>query len=238
VSRSTADLEAPLFIVAGLYGSASTWAYNAVRLLLSNESPIVAGYSDTARELPEGAPGLTRLVKCHLPDTDLRQLARARRAGVVITVRDPRDALVSTVARFALPRLDIHRALVVSAARLTALASTCPCTVLRYETRFPSHVETVEALARSLGIEVTGSRASEISDTLSADKVRTRIATLAAEGAFGPDPRPIDADPVTQWHPTHLGDGRVGKHAEVLSDEEGQALLRETAAFCTHFGYP
>ena len=39
-----ADLEAPLFIVAGLYGSASTWAYNAVRLLLSNESPVVAGY--------------------------------------------------------------------------------------------------------------------------------------------------------------------------------------------------
>lgn len=230
-------VDGPLVLVAGLYGSGSTWAYNAVRALLGDDSAVRAGYSDDVNDLPGGDRGLPAVVKCHLPDAALRRLARIHPATVVITVRDPRDALVSTIRRFALPPLDVRRALVVSAERLLALADTVPALILRYEDGFPSDAGTLPRLARALLVSPPAERLAAITESLSAPRVRARIEAMAAEGVFGPTPAPRAVDPLTQWHPTHLGDGRVGKHAEVLTPDESASLLAETAPFCARFGY-
>lgn len=240
--RRTMTLASPppdgaIVIVAGLYGSGSTWAYNAVRLLLDHHGPLRVGYSDEGNRLPPGDTTWPAVVKCHLPDPALRRLARLRHATVVITVRDPRDAIVSTTRRFGLPLDDVRRAVTVSAERVHALADAVPAVVLRYEDGFTKERATVARLARALLLETPAARIDDISESLRSERVGALIRAMTRDGAFGEAPAPLAVDAVTQWHPSHLGDGRVGKYAEMLSTDEAAAVLADTAVFCARFGY-
>jgi len=222
-------------LAAGLYGSGSTWAYNVVRRLL-DDAP--GAFADQDVDLPDtAAEAPVLVVKSHLPDASMRAFVRQRGVPVVLTVRDPRDALASMRQRFAVPHLDLRQALVVSADRLCALVEACAPLVLRYEDGFTRTSGTVRRIADFLGVTVSAPRVDAIHDGLLPSRVAADIATLSAEGAFGEDPGPLAADPLTQWHAGHVGDGRVGKFPQVLSPAEAEALLADTAGFCARFGY-
>lgn len=237
MNHVSAPPEGPLVLVAGLYGSGSTWAYNAIRMLLGDHGPVRAGYSDEGDRPPPGDSSWPMVIKCHLPDLQMRRLARLRSATVVLTVRDPRDAVASTTRRFHLPLEDVRRAVTVSAERLRALADVAPVVVLRYEDGFPKQRDTVARLARALLLETATERIDEITDSLRADRVGALITSMARDGAFGENPAPLSVDAVTQWHPAHLGDGRVGKYMDLLSVEDADAVMADTAPFCRRFGY-
>ena len=231
----------PVVIAAGLYGSASTWAFNAIRLLLEaapGAAPVHGGFADQLAELPEpqATPGSV-VIKTHRPDRAMRLFARATAAPVVLTVRDPRDAIVSMMQRFGVSFADQRPHIVASAHLVVALASQRPRLVLRYEDGFSRSEETVRRIAGFLGLRVPPERIGEIAASLMPDRVAADLAGMAKAGAFGETPDPLAADPVTQWHHGHVGDGRSGKWREVLRAEDAAGLCAELEFFCRGFGY-
>lgn len=231
----------PVVIAAGLPGSASTWAYNVVRLLLEESPafrPVRGGFADMLAELPEptDTPG-SLVIKTHQPDRSMRLFARATAAPVVLTVRDPRDAVVSLMQRFGESLGAMRAPIIASAHLLIGLASQRPVLVLRYEDGFSRSAEAVQRIAAFLGQRTAPERLAAIAASLLPERVAADVAAMTEAGAFGEKPEPRAADPVTQWHPSHVGDGRVGKWREVLSEEDAAALMAEAAIFCRAFGY-
>lgn len=231
----------PVVIAAGLVGSGSTWAYNAIRLLLEEipeAAPLHCGFADRLADLaePREPPGAL-LIKTHRPDRAMRILAGATAAPVLLTVRDPRDACVSMMQRFGRGFEAVRPAVAMSTAQVLRLAMARPALVLRYEDGFARAPGTVARIATYLGLRVARERIEEIGASLSPERVATGIAGMVAAGRFGPAPAPDMADPVTQWHPGHVGDGRSGKWPEVLSEAEARAVMADARAFAMRFGY-
>ncbi len=230
-----------MIITAGLYGSGSTWAYNVIRLLLQNApslTPVHAGFADALAELPEpeGHPG-SIVIKTHCPDRAMRIFARATAAPVVMTVRDPRDAITSMMQRFGVSCAEMRDGLIASAHLLLGLAAYRPALVLRYEDGFSRSEDTVKGIAAFLGLRASAEQIARIAAALTPERVVADIAALVASGGFGATPNALAADPVTQWHPGHVGDGRVGKWREVLTEAEAAALMADCAAYCRAFRY-
>lgn len=82
----------------GMYASASTWLFNVVRQMhASSESGPVQGHfvSDT-QNLAGLDAGITHIVKSHEIPDEKTILGLAGQAGkILVTVRDPRDAIAS-----------------------------------------------------------------------------------------------------------------------------------------------
>lgn len=231
----------PVVIAAGLVGSGSTWAYNALRLLLlevPEAAPLHGGFADRLADLPEPAePPGALLVKTHRPDAAMRLLARATAAPVVLTVRDPRDACVSMMQRFGARFADMRQAVATSAEGLLRLAAARPALVFRYEDGFTRDPAAVARIAAHLGLKVPPERQRAIGESLLPDRVAAEIAALAAAGAFGGAHGPSLADPVTQWHAGHVGDGRSGKWRDLLDPAEAASVMAGAAGFARRFGY-
>lgn len=231
----------PVVIAAGLVGSGSTWAYNAIRLLLEDvpeAAPLHCGFADRLGDLPEPRePPGAMLIKTHQPDRAMRILAGAAAAPVVLTVRDPRDACVSMMQRFGTGFDEMRPIVAMSADGVLRLAMARPALVLRYEDGFTRAAGTVARIAAFLGLRVAQERIETITESLLPDRVAAGIAGMVAAGRFGPAPAPHMADPVTQWHPGHVGDGRTGKWPEVLSDAQARMVMTDTRGFALRFGY-
>jgi hypothetical protein len=67
--------------------------------------------------------------------------------------------------------------------------------------------------------------------------VRQTIGTFRKTGKFGKKPDANSFDTETQWHPGHVGDGKIGKFAGVLSASQQKKVLAETQAYGKRFGY-
>jgi hypothetical protein len=230
-----------LVLCAGQFGSGSTWVFNAVRTLLAHATgqvEIRGLFADSLRDLPEftrlGAP---LVVKAHRPDRSLRVLGAIYRAPMVVSVRDPRDAVVSMAQRFGEPVPDCIRAVADCARHLMLLREQPRVLVLRYEDGFTTAPGTVARLAAFLRLTVAEAACAAIAAALTPDRVRETVAALEQAGVYGATPDPRRHDPKTLWHPGHVGDGRVGKYREALAPEAAAQVLAATAAYCRAFGY-
>ena len=67
--------------------------------------------------------------------------------------------------------------------------------------------------------------------------MKKKIDDLKKKGKFGAKPNADSFDPNTHWHPGHIGNGRVGKHAAVLSKKQQAQVLAKTREYCSRFGY-
>jgi hypothetical protein len=159
------------------------------------------------------------------------------RAKVIITVREPRDAIASLLQRFGHAFDVAFREVSEGAECLVELAAEGPCMVLRYEERFYDRVQTLSEIAKFLGVKVPHTTLARIHGSLTPGKVRRRIETLYRKGAFGNQPTSNSFDPLTHWHPGHVGDGRIGKYGTVLSAQQQRAVTRQTASYRRLFGY-
>ena len=232
----------PVVFAAGIYGSASTWVYNAIRLLfeqIPTLCPVHAGFADALAEFPEPliSPG-SMVIKTHQPDNAMLLFARATSALVVLTVRDPRDAVASMVQRFNQQADDSVPSMVMCAKRLALLAAMTRVLVLRYEDASNRSAETVQRIASFLDLVVAPTSVSAIADSLMPDKVAADIAGMVKRGILGETPDISASDAVTQWHAGHLGDGRTGKWKEVLSERQAEKLIASLRSFCETYGYP
>ena len=229
-------------VCLGLPRSGSTWVYNVARELLGRRypaGPIACGFSDDLAALGaiQSRPVRCFLVKAHNPRGELRALLGSTNVRLLISIRDPRDAVASLMQSF---RLAFHEAAcaVYSSARAVAeIARSHHHLLLRYEDGFPNDVATVERICDALGCTEEAPVLSGIHHELSRAGVSQRIGELGRRGVFKPAPAFATWDPKTQWHPDHLGDGRVGKYAEVLTAGQIRRLEQHFGFFMAQFSY-
>jgi len=231
-----------IVLCAGLKSSGSTWLYNAVIQILENATGrrgrgVVAFYADKIDSVPRSAGHAAYIViKTHIPSAGLQFLASFLGARVLVTVREPRDAIASLLQRFDHSFEGSLNEVSAGAARMVKLAGRGPM-ILRYEDRFYQKPRTINDVAAFLGVRLTGQAANRIFRSLTRDAVERKIGLLRRKGVFGKHPDADRFDPHTHWHPGHIGNGRIGKFRGVLSPAQAKAVLDTTAKYRRRFGY-
>ena len=137
-----------LFACFGQHGSGSTWMFNLVREICRvADVPFASAHRDWRVNLPWHAPGDPMIVaKSQDPMEDWHEFIATSTEPIVITVRDPRDAVVSFMQRFpnslASSFDQALDAIALSGEHLVAVSCLRDIPVFRYEDGF------VEALTR------------------------------------------------------------------------------------------
>lgn len=223
----------------GLKSSGSTWLYNVVIRILKETEPksaVAAFYADNFRMIPKGVEKARHLVvKTHEPSEALLFLTRFARGKMFVTVREPRDAAASLIQRFGHSFDSALKDIRTEAEHILALMRTHETMLLRYEDGFYRKEETVGRIAAHLGLKLSAAARKRIHHALDAGRVKKKIASLQDKGTFGTNPD--EFDPKTHWHPGHVGDGRVGKYASVLTKPQQKKIADATASYRRKFGY-
>ncbi len=229
-----------LFACFGQHGSGSTWMFNLAReICRTAEVPFVSAHRDSYANLPWNEAGSSLIIaRSQNPMDDFLQYIVNSKSSAVISVRDPRDALVSFMQRFSkslAPNFDdALKAITYSARRLVELQQRRRLPVFRYEDGFVGQRETLDRVAEMLGVVLSDDQQHAILSGLSAEAVKKKIADLEAAGAIQGEKV---WDKETHWHANHVGDGRIGKFREALSPEQESEILRATREYCECFGY-
>ncbi len=221
-----ADLSGRTIWCLGMYGSASTWLFNVVRLVqaLALEAQPVSHFFSGGESLAEfGRAGTVDLVKSHEIAGEATVLALAARAArIFITVRDPRDAVVSLMQARS---HSFERALyfVGDAARLCMeFSGDARARLYRYESGFFNDEQTVHEIAVWLGGAICAADAARIFAATSRPEVEKHIARMHGQPGILQDRQSGDLlDPHTQWHSHHAGRrGETGRWRTVLTPEQ------------------
>jgi hypothetical protein len=252
------ELPPRAILCAGAKSSASTWLYNVIAEILRRRSAAEAACyarTETARrrggwnvkQFYADAPGAfpqfdalsdTLVVQTQRPSAALCELAIRLTLPVVMTVREPRDAIASLVKRFGYFFAAAFKAVVSGNAPMVQLHRRAAPFVLRFEDRFYDREVTIAAVAEFLGIELSAPLLGEIFSGLTRQAVSIKIEQMRLRGVFGTVARPVARDPETRWQLGHVGDIAIGQHAEFLSQEQQVLVLAANADYCAEFGYP
>ena len=193
----------------GMYGSASTWLFNVVRMLVEAETsrPARVQFVSSPNEFQGFSAGEVDLIKTHEIEGDATILALAKGAArLFITVRDPRDAVTSLIqARSHSFERALH--FVEQSARLCrSMAGDKRVRLFRYESGFFDDPATVGQIAAHLGLAVSAELAQAIFAANSRAEVEKHIAQMPQRQGVLRDAVSGDLlDPYTQWHTHHAG---------------------------------
>jgi hypothetical protein len=235
-----------IVLCAGLKSSGSTWLYNAV-VQLVRASGRTAGarrrvrpfYAEDLAAFPSGLrPSDCLIVKTHVPSPALRFLARFTGGPVFISIREPRDAIASLMQRFNHDFDVCLEEVSAGAAAILELANSGRHLLLRYEDRFTESRRALARIAAHLGTSADQKMRDQIHANLDPTNVARKIEALRRKGIFGHKPDPNTFDPLTHWHPGHVGDGRIGKYGDFLSSNQQRKILKRLDEYCRTFGYP
>jgi hypothetical protein len=228
-------------LTMGLHGSASTWVFNVARELLATRFGDAAvhpchasGRHDLHDELARGDRHI--VAKTH-GWPGLAGFAQEIGAHLIVSVRDPRDAVLSQMQRFG----DSFDRSVRAIGRDCLAAVECANAgfpVLRYEDRYFEAPATVGVIADYLGLAVEQADSGQIFERYTTDAVRTFAASVAAlpperiAGSGG-----FRYDLLTQITNSHIGDGRQGKWRDQLDAAQRTISAMVFRPFLARFGY-
>ena len=226
---------------AGMFSSGSTWVFNVVAQLLRKAHPgfrIAQTYADELGPEHEVlASNVDYLVfKTHTPSPAARLLARRGGLPIILSIRDPKDAIASLLQRFSVTFDWAFDKVVASNDALIQLMEL-PHFLLRYESGFTQRDESVARIAQHLGLRLPPEALQDVFAMLTPKAVKATIADLQARNVIvGMEPAST-FDPQTHWHPGHVGDRRIGKWKEALTPAQAARVSYATRDFCTAFGY-
>ena len=215
-----------LVFTIGTVSSASTWIFNIARCLLAADRPnVVSLYAESATDLLSNLPDYARdvVVKGHWADYSMLRLLELTDSRVILTYRDPKDSVVSQMERGHTFREAVGQ-LATTFATFATIGDHAHVLTLRYEDQFSSDRETLVLLAEHLGVTVHELTADTLFRIFRAENVRDEIAKWKQDARF--------VNTVTHWVVNHVGDGRVGKWRERLSEAQIRAV---SGAFPSYF---
>lgn len=231
-----------VFWCAGMYASGSTWAYNTMRAIAACRAPDraitgrfvntladLAGVDDTAAD---------HVVKTHDLAEDVAQALSAQAQHLVVTIRDPRDAVSSLMLYQRYPFAMALDTIAKSAEFVARFAADPRTLLLRYEDGFPDDPATPARIAASFGSELTDAQSVAIFAAGTRNAVEGLIKDLAATAQH--DPRTGNYyDPQTQWHKHHAGrTGEVGRWRRQFLPNQIAAIEQTLSAWMARFNYP
>jgi hypothetical protein len=227
----------------GMFASASTWLFNAVQSVtaaLAPDVPVRSRFVTDAGDL-DGLEddAVCHVVKSHHLEPAVRDAAFRLPRAVFVTVRDPRDAVVSLMQhqRYRLPIAVAH---VERSAAFSALLADRPGAVLlHYERGFADDPATLDRIAAALGGALDGPDRARIFRETRRDRVEALIAGLGAMPETVRDVLSGDMyDRRTQWHRHHAGrDGRVGRWTEMMLPAHAEVVENRMRPWMRRFGY-
>ncbi|HEX5326528.1 MAG TPA: sulfotransferase domain-containing protein [Acetobacteraceae bacterium] len=225
----------------GMQASASTWIYNvALKLapILAPEVPAKGSFVGFRGRLGYLADErLLHIVKSHGVDAPTTAELERRAKSIVMSIRDPRDAVASLMLYH---DEDFRQALtevVRSAETCLRLAADQRTLLLRYETGFTDDPATIDRLAGSFGRPVPPAERDRIfaeSRRGAIEKLIDQIEELPTAKRIGTDL----LDSTTQWHRLHAGrTGEVGKWRRTLTDSQVGRIEARLQDWMAGFGY-
>jgi hypothetical protein len=232
-----------MFWCLGMYGSASTWTFNVVQKIaasLAPATPVIPLF--VASTLPDcDETSGTLVVKSHATAV-ARELGR-RSEAIVITIRDPRDAVASLMQHNKAP-FDLALAVTeASAATCARFIAHRRAVLFKFEDRFFDDPATVDRIAALLPGALSPPDSRRIFDELRRDSVDAFIANLEA---LPTTERSLDEltgqwdtyDEATGWHKHHAGrNAEVGRWRHQLSDRQVQIIQGRMQYLMERFGY-
>lgn len=232
-----------VIMTIGLYSSASTWVFNVLRELMvakHGEARVLAIYSDGVAKVLADQQALGRYIvwKMHFGEPAWEVFAQLADPTILLTLRDPRDAVLSLVNRFNTSVPMAAKAVGMSCNRFLQCAEAGH-PILRYEDGFFQNPGTIRMIAEYIGVTVDEAAMERISDRFSTESVRAfaeQVPGLPAERVKGNLTGDL-YDEVTQIHRGHIGDGSIGKWRHQLSEEQQTAITDHFAPILTRFGY-
>jgi hypothetical protein len=228
----------------GMYGSASTWTFNVMQQLAGAAAParpVRAHYLPRSIDAVGPDDAAVVVVKTHACPVGAALAPRAAR--IIITIRDPRDAVASLIAH--------HKATFDLALRATeATAQVCArfavdprATLLRFEDRFFERPETIARLATLLPGDVPPDDQQGIFQQTQREAIDGYIARLEtlpqAQTQFDPLTRRHDTfDPATGWHKHHGGrKAETGRWRRELRRWQVEQVETRLAGWMARHGY-
>ncbi len=203
---------------AGVYASGSTYAFNILRELARRGGDVTTRFVNTIQDTA-GLDDGRYAVKSHdVPPEVAARLAELA-SGIVVTLRDPRDAVTSLMRYQNFP-FDLALDWVGRSARFAAIVAQRPgALALRYEDGFCDLPATVTRLAAHFGIDADEAACTAIFAGLRRSALEAAIARFPTRDDVKIDPRSGDIeDPATQWHRHHAGrDGAIGRWRHALT---------------------
>ncbi len=225
----------------GMYASASTWLFNVTRQIHEDSRPGPVKthfFSDKGNFAGFDDPAVTQIIKSHEIKDEPTTIALSRRAErILVTMRDPRDALTSLILYHS---YEFERALplVQEAARLCmGFARDKRALLLHYETGFSNDPATLGRVAAHLGYPLDAAAQQRIFDANKREEVEKYIATMdKLPGTLQDRVSGDRLDPRTHWHTHHAGrSGEIGRWRHMLSAAQA-AEVEAALGDCYDFG--
>jgi hypothetical protein len=210
----------------GMYGSASTWLFNVVRQVFefTQDDKIQTYFVSTKRDCSAfSQANVIHLIKSHEISDDGTVIELAGRANkILMTLRDPRDAVTSLMAYHG-HSFEKALGLVEQTAHLcSGFAKDRRTNIFHYESAFFEDPRTIQDLASILGYQLPEEIVQRIFNGLQRAEIEKYIAGLPRQPGVLQDRISGDLlDPATQWHTHHAGrSGEVGRWRHMLSDAQ------------------
>ena len=237
----------PLAVTAtlGVPGSASTWVFNVVRelqMIQFGPKRVHSFFNRSVEKIwdfliqhPHADVAL--VWKLHEANRFWSQFLIENKIGLLLSVRDPRDAMLSLMERFgesydgALHRVSDSMQSITNAVNYEHMW-------LRYEDRFFDRTETVAAIAEYLGVVMPEGEQERIFSTYQTIAIRSfaeHIENLLPSRLKGDEATRYDE--TTQIHRTHIGDQKIGKWRDRFSMDERHRLTSHFEPFLSSMGY-
>jgi hypothetical protein len=234
----------------GMSSSGSTWIYDVtvkIATCVDPERKVQVRYAHKAADVVRfvrqstAQPGRAHVIKTHEVENEDAVAALSQKADViVITIRDPRDAVTSLML-YQKRNFDDSIPEVEKSARLCARFATGKRSLLfRYEAGFTDDVTTLDRIAGSFQQTLPTTARSWIFASSRREAVeafineklpqqRTVVVNVATGDLF---------DQVTHWHTHHLGrTGEIGRWKRMLSAAHATEVERRLGDWMDHFSY-
>lgn len=225
----------------GMFASGSTWLYNVALAVAHTIDPdhavdgrFVFNVSDA---IGLDATGIPHVVKAHQAKDGVDAIA-AKADAILVTLRDPRDAVVSLMQY---QKFSFNRALlnVRNAAEACVLLGRLPQAItLHYELGFVDDPRTIDGIAGHMGGSLLPRQRDAIFQATRRPAVEAFIARLEAEPTTIIDREGDIYDLRSHWHLHHAGrTGESGRWRRMLYPAQIQGIETSLGDWMKLFGY-
>jgi hypothetical protein len=226
----------------GMYASGSTWLYNATRQvaqIVHPQATVTGSYAETMAVLQRLPQAALNVVKTHDLDGAEAIFMATRAERIVVSIRDPRDAVVSMMQHMRHGFQLAFERVAKSAAFCAQLAHDPRAELFRYEDGFTETLKTFDRLAGMFGGALDEAARARLFARSRRAAIEQQIARLAELPTALRDPRSGDVlDSDTQWHLHHAGrTGEVGRWRQRLPVAAAVAIERRMGPWMRQFRY-